>query len=103
MILGVSVVVGLVLAVLYEFAWFRTQTLVLARWRKLAPLLSVAGFFVRLIVLGLVFWALWAWTPLNLLATAIAFAAGFTVLSVFFLYRFTKGRHTSGTSTQVLP
>ena len=103
MILAVSVVVGLVLAVLYELAWFRTQTLVLARWRKLAPLLSVAGFFVRLIVLGLVFWALWAWAPLNLLATAIAFAAGFTVLSVFFLHRFTKGGHTSGTSTQVLP
>lgn len=103
MIVGVSVLVGLVLAVVYELAWFRTQTWLLAHWRRLAPLLSVAGFFVRLVVLGLVFWALWAWTPLNLLATAIAFAGGFTVLSVFFLYRLTKGRRTSGTSTQVIP
>lgn len=103
MIVGVSIVVGLVLALLYEVAWFRTQSLVLARWRKMAPLLSIAGFFVRLVVLGLVFWALWAWTPLNLFITVVAFAVGFTVLSVFFLHRFTKGRHTSGTSTQVLP
>ena len=103
MIVAVSVIVGLVLAVLYELAWFRTQSWLLANWRKLAPLLSVAGFFVRLVVLGLVFLALWAWTPLNLLVTAIAFAAGFTVLSVFFLYRFTKGKRSSGTSTQVLP
>jgi len=102
-IVAVSVLVGLGLAVAYEIAWFRTQAWLMAHWRRVGLLLSVGGFVVRLVVLGLVFWALWAWTPLNLLVTAIAFAGGFTVLSVFFLYRLTKGRRASGSSTQVLP
>lgn len=90
MIIALSLVTGLVLAVVYELAWVRMQQWLFSRFRKVAPLLSVVGFWVRLVVLGLVFLALWRLTPLNLFVTALAFAAGFTVMSIVLIARLTK-------------
>lgn len=85
-----SAIVGLGLAVLYELAWWRMQSWVLSKRRGLAIPVAVGGFILRLLVVGLVFLALWAWTPLDILVVAVAFVLAFSVMSVFLLRRFTR-------------
>ena len=92
MLVVVSAIVGLVLAVLYEVAWWRIQMGVLSRRKGIAVPLAVGGFVLRLVAVGLVILALWAWTPLNILAVAVAFAVGFSILSFLLLRRLTRAR-----------
>ena len=96
--------VGVVLALLYYFFSVRTTFWLAGKGRTTFPLLSVAAFLLRLTVLGAVFavMALWLKPYLDLVAIALAFVAGFTVLTGFSLYRFAASGRTKGTSTRVM-
>lgn len=105
MIIALSIVTGLVLAVAYEVMWVRTQEWVFARWQKFAPLVAVLGFLLRLLVVGLVFLALWRLTPLDLFVTVVAFAVGFAVVSTWLISRMVRKKSVvrpekSGTAAQ---
>lgn len=103
MIVAVSVIAGLALAAVYELVWFRMQMWVLTRKKAVALPLAVGGFVLRLLFLGLVRLVLAFWTPLNVLATAVAFVGGFTVLSIVLLHRLAKAKGGTGKSGPVVP
>jgi len=86
---------------LYHLSSLRMQLRLSERGSSGAALLAVGGLFLRLTVLGLVVLALGLWTPLNIIALAVAFVCGFTLLTGVSLYRWTRGRGPLGTSTRV--
>jgi hypothetical protein len=96
--------VGVILALLYHYASVRTTAFLAGRGKKAFPMLSVAGFFVRLAALGAVFlvMALWLKPHVDLVAMALAFIAAFTVLTGFSLYRFAAGGRKRSTSTRAI-
>lgn len=100
----VSVVVGMVLALLYHLFSVRTTSWLAGKGRRTFPLLSVAAFLLRLTLLGAVFvaMALWLKPHLDLVAIALAFIAAFTALTGFSLYRFAVSGRTKGTSTRAI-
>ena len=55
---GLAAAVGVVLAVVYQISYLRSQRWLSATFTTSFALLSVLGFFVRLTMLGLAMWAL---------------------------------------------
>lgn len=105
LVIAISVMVGIFLAVAYQLVSLRSQSWLLARAKKNAPLLSLAGFFVRLTALGLIVLGLRFLTNLNMVVLIIAFISVYTILSAISLYRLAKGKGKGGSSkapTQVL-
>jgi drug/metabolite transporter (DMT)-like permease len=97
-----GVVVGVVIAFLYHVASVRTTTWLADRGGKAFPVLSVGGFVLRILVLGLVFLALGTWLRpyVNIVAAALSFIVCFTGLAGFSLYRFAVRGRTPGNSTR---
>jgi hypothetical protein len=97
--------VGIVLACLYHFASMHTTSWLTGKGKTAFPILSVAGFFLRVTLLGVIFAAMAVWLrpQVNLVATALAFIAAFTVLTGFSLYRFAMGGRASRNTTRVTP
>jgi hypothetical protein len=91
----VSVAVGLALAAAYHFLSVWLQSWLSRYSAALLPLVFVAGFLMRLVVLGAVLVAFALWTPLNIVAVALSFIGLFTLLTGVWLYRMArKGRKT---------
>ena len=86
----VSVAVGLALAVAYHLLSVRLQGWFSRYSAVLLPLVFVAGFVIRLMVLGAILVAIALWTSLNIMAVALSFIGLFTVLTGFWLYRMSK-------------
>jgi len=91
------------MAVLYHLASSRSQSWLSARASSTAALLSVGAFLGRIIIAGLVLVGIHFFTPLDVLAVAVAFVVLFTVLNGYTLYRFAKKGNGPGVSSQVLP
>jgi hypothetical protein len=99
------VVVGVVLALLYHLFSVRTTSWLAGKGGRTLPLLSVAAFLLRLTVLGVLFLVMGVWlkAQVDLVATALAFIAVFTLLTAFSLYRFAVSGRSSRSSTRVMP
>lgn len=94
------------MAISYQLVSLRVQSWLVANAKSNAPLLSVGGFFLRILALGLIVLGLKFLTNLNMTFLVIAFIVVYTILSAVSLYRFAKGGRSGGpssTSTQVLP
>jgi hypothetical protein len=92
---AVSVVIGVVLAVAYHFLSLRLHSWASQRRFAMLPLVTVGGFIGRLVVLVGILVVLGLWTPLNILALALAFVVVFTVLNGIWLYSLVNKRHGS--------
>lgn len=97
----ISVVVGLVLAVLYHLLTTRLQ-----RWiGRFSPstvvAVTVMGFVARLTVIAAILVVLGLWSPLNIIAVSLAFLAGFTLLNVVSIYLLFTRRRNAPPSTGV--
>lgn len=97
-ILGVtlaSIAVGIALAFAYHLVSSRTQLWLSRRISRGLPVLFVGALFARLIVVGLIFFAVGRWTSLGLIVVVVTFVAVFTVLGGWSLYRLAfKGRQS---------
>jgi uncharacterized membrane-anchored protein len=76
------------LAVAYYAAFLWFQLTVGRRSSTLTPLLTVAGFVLRLSVFAAVLILLALFTGLNIIATGVAFAVVYTMLSGYTMYRY---------------
>ncbi len=50
------------------------------------PAIAVLSFFIRLVVIVAILFALGFWSPLNILAVCLAFVVVFTILNGVWLY-----------------
>lgn len=82
----ISIVVGLVLAVAYHVFSMWVQRWSYGHKFMMLPVVTIAGFIVRLAVIGGILVALGLWSPLNILAVCLAFVVLFTVLNGIRLY-----------------
>lgn len=98
----VSVAVGLMVAVAYYFSSVRFQIWLSSRGGRGLAYLSVAGFFGRLMLVGIIFYGLTLWNMINMVVTSITFVIAFTVFSGIFIYRLMSGGDSSGPTVQLL-
>jgi hypothetical protein len=82
----VSILVGLALAGVYHLIAVRLPARLSKRAAGLMPLLTIAGFLGRLTFFAVVLVLLALFSPLNILATALAFIGLFTILSAVWLF-----------------
>lgn len=93
--------VGLVLAGAYHYLSMRLQRWVSKRPVTMLPVITLASFFVRVIVLVGILVALGLWSGLNILAVCIAFVVAFTIMNGIWLYILAKKRHEQPPSAGV--
>lgn len=79
-------VVGLGLALAYHFLLMRLQRWVSTNKAYLLPAVTVGGFFIRVVLLVVILVLLGLFTPLNILATCLAFIVVYTVLQVVWVH-----------------
>ncbi|GAB4247852.1 MAG: hypothetical protein Kow00129_08480 [Thermoleophilia bacterium] len=89
MLFAVSTGLGFALALVYHRFVVRSQLWLSHHSSKALPVLSVGSLFLRLTLLGILILLLHAFTQVNVVVTAVAFAGLFTVLSLVSLYRLT--------------
>lgn len=89
------------MAFAYHYASVRTTSRLAGKGQKAFPMLSVAGFLLRLTALGVLFliMALWLKPHVNLVVTVLAFIAAFTGVTGYSLYRFAVAPRSGGKST----
>jgi hypothetical protein len=98
-----SVVFGIVAAVIYHLSSTRSQSWLSKRVGRGLALLSVSAFLARLVFVGVVFYAVRMWTPMDLVVVAVAFVVTFTLLGGYALYRFAVGGRPAAPSPHLLP
>lgn len=91
MLIAASLALGFAMAVAYHGFMTRSQLWLSHHSSKALPLLSVGSLFLRLTFVGIAVLLLYAYTPLNIVATAGAFVGLFSVLNVYSLIRLTAG------------
>ncbi len=95
----ISVVVGVALAVAYHLFAAKVQSFAVRNNTVAGPAAVIAGFFIRLVVIVLIFFVLGMWSPLEIIPLVLSFAVLFTLLNAWSVYSLLSKRRNVPPST----